>query len=549
MSSSGDLFTNSQINDMYNEGDRFVNRGLLNNAKTELRNCLSPMDGDSMQCDGNDFMVSNASPNHQPFGVPFGSLQCDEVIPETVSGSSFFSFDKNDPVDNAVDGFGEFRLSNLLNDNIINCCVNVPSTSTGRVDGRQVGGAGRGTSTTYAAAGIRDSNRPVVEPVFQSVTVKNAALARAGVKQKATRAKPGRQFFITVGFDLQFYLCERQNLLYNLENFDCDNEIVSYCISQETNSKSEVYKNHIHCFVEYTDCILLSELGEYLRNLYAYQHLDIQPCRSKKSCLRYVSKEDVNLVTNVKTSSLHFNYRVYKWAGRVNKFDCTDPFVVEHRFNYRFLERYYNDFVKRSAGSFIGLRKYCGGVYDNWMKEVIEWWNKCVCYVDSGCKGYKRKQLYIYGGTNMGKSSLVERVIGRNNMKFVFYPGIGKFFMQGFDPVFHKVIVFEEFNINFYKSSFLKRLLEGRNYAYPVKCGLDLVCSFKGPIIFVSNTDMRDIFFDYALIGRLQFVYANCKYWDGVRLDLYDEVKVEVSSPETYAEGDIETLSSTDQEV
>lgn len=207
-------------------------------------------------------------------------------------------------------------------------------------------------------------------------------------------------------------------------------------MAQEICSKSENYETHIHCFVEFTIPILLSDLGEYLRNLYCYQHLDIQPCRSKKSCLRYVSKEDTDLITNVKPSSLHFNYRVFKWASKVSKFDCTDPFVVEHRFNYKFLERYYSDFVKKSAGQFMGLRKYSGILYDNWMLEVVQWWNKCVNYVDSWCKGFKRKQIYIYGNTNLGKSSLVERVIGRQNLKFIFYPGIGKFFMQGFDPDF-----------------------------------------------------------------------------------------------------------------
>lgn len=94
-------------------------------------------------------------------------------------------------------------------------------------------------------------------------------------------------------------------------------------------------------------------------------------------------------------------------------------------------------------------------------------------------------------------------------------PCVGKFFIQGFDPFFHKVIVFEEFNMLFYKSSFLKRLLEGRSYSYPIKCGPDSTFFFKGPIIFVSNDDVRDNCYDYVLLGRLKFVNANCKYWQG----------------------------------
>lgn len=85
--------------------------------------------------------------------------------------------------------------------------------------------------------------------------------------------------------------------------------------------------------------------------------------------------------------------------------------------------------------------------------------------MSTGCKGFKKGQLYIFDPTNTGKSSLVEQLVGRQNLKFCFYTGIGKFFMQGFDPFLNKIIIFEEFNINFYKASFLKRLLEGRNYA------------------------------------------------------------------------------------
>lgn len=91
--------------------------------------------------------------------------------------------------------------------------------------------------------------------------------------------------------------------------------------------------------------------------------------------------------------------------------------------------------------------------------------------IREGKKVIKKRQLYLWGPSNVGKSSLVESLIGKVNMKFVFYPGVGKFFMQGFDPYFHKFFLFEEFKLHFYPVNMLKRLLEGREYAYPVKCG------------------------------------------------------------------------------
>lgn len=118
------------------------------------------------------------------------------------------------------------------------------------------------------------------------------------------------------------------------------NEIVSHCISSEPSERSENSVAHLHCFLQLRDCIFIEELCEYLRCIYLDCPIDVQPCRSRKSCLKYVSKEDTDLLTNVKTSDLHFNYQCYKWACETHKFDCTHPFVVKHRFQYRFLERY-----------------------------------------------------------------------------------------------------------------------------------------------------------------------------------------------------------------
>lgn len=55
-------------------------------------------------------------------------------------------------------------------------------------------------------------------------------------------------------------------------------------------------------------------------------------------------------------------------------------------------------------------------------------------------------------------------------MKFVFYPGGRKLFMHIYNKMVQKVIVFKKFKVDFYPPAMLKRLLEGREYAYPVEC-------------------------------------------------------------------------------
>lgn len=175
------------------------------------------------------------------------------------------------------------------------------------------------------------------------------------------------------------------------------------------------------------------------------------------------------------------------------------------------------------------------------------WWNNIVYSLSCNLKIYKRKQLFIQGPTNVGKSSVIEMLIGKHNLKYVYYPGVGKFFMQTFDNSFHKVIVFEEFNFRFYKPSFLKRLLENRCYSYPVKCKDDNVFSFNGPIIFISNEDITDTCYDTALLGRLQIINADCRFWQGTETSILN-VKEEVFE-ESQADLSYESISSTCSEI
>lgn len=98
------------------------------------------------------------------------------------------------------------------------------------------------------------------------------------------------------------------------------------------------------------------------------------------------------------------------------------------------------------------------------------------------------------------------------------------------------LLLFEEFEIKFHCISMLKRLLEGRVYAYPVKCLSDKLIQFKGPVIFISNYNYVN---EDALVNRLKFVHADVAFREAEVAeitneemeDVGDEV-VEVSSSE-----------------
>lgn len=339
---------------------------------------------------------------------------------------------------------------------------------------------------------------------------------------KKTRNRPGTLFFVTLSV-----LNISSNIRRDFVNiFD---DLVSYCCCLENSWKSSEVSWHIHCFLEFKCKILLVDLREFIVCNFPDLKLDIQSVRNRSNCLKYISKEDTSLYTNIKSSCLNFNYRVFEWAKRSYKFDVTDPFVVEHRFCYRYLNKYFDQYKRNCKFDKWDDLYPCVDAFQNWSLECAVWWNTYY-------KKYtvKRPALYLYGKSNVGKSSFIESLIGPRNLKYVFYPGVGKFFMQDFDEQYHKVIVFEEFDYQYCCVSMLKRLLEGKAYSYPVKCMSDRVIEFRGPIIFVSN--YREIT-EEAVLNRLKIVHADVPYWhhEKARIPKVEDDSDKENHPETCA--------------
>lgn len=219
---------------------------------------------------------------------------------------------------------------------------------------------------------------------------------------------------------------------------------------------------HLHAYLGMESRWECSVVADYVHSMPICRSCDVQFCRSPKSAKKYCSKEDAKLVTNVKISDLNIHYRIYRWARANPYFKYNDPFVVEHRFCYRFLAQAHAQWRRDMKAPF---GRFCSVAvaHRNWSLQVAVWWNRRIESVN-----LKELQLYLWGPSNSGKTTFIERLIGVN-LDYVYYPGIGKFFMQDFDVAYHRVIVFEEFDVKYQIQSMLKRLLEGRAYAYIVK--------------------------------------------------------------------------------
>lgn len=320
---------------------------------------------------------------------------------------------------------------------------------------------------------------------------------RSGRVDRPRPSKGSHHFLITVD-SFEYYADIRVDFVSLFDS------VVSYCVSIEKSSSGSRVSNHLHAYIEFSRSWLLADLVEYLTLCWPDCRYDVQSCKSPRDAKRYVSKEDWYLYTNVKTSSLHFNYQLHNWVTNTPSYRIDDPFVVANSYRYRFLEQYHSSHLKSLQRPFVGFRPL-EVVKTSWCLSVALWWNDVI----SGFK-HKRKSLFLLGPSDIGKSTFVEHMIGRENMRYVFYPGVGQFFMSGFDPLIHKVILFEEFDAKSIPLPHLKRLLEGSPYAYSVKCSSDKIIRFTGPIICVSN-----FYPDFAspMDSRFLFVSAHDAYY------------------------------------
>lgn len=350
---------------------------------------------------------------------------------------------------------------------------------------------------------VRDNSSAVQRAESQSPPTAQA-LPTTTTAKRNKRKKPGCQFFITVSLPPSGTLNESVRSDF-LDFFD---DLKTYCVALEkAESASKVSNVHLHAFLEFHEPLLIDDLRQYVELVVDGLRFDIQPCRSRKSCLIYITKEDQDPLYNCKLSELNLYARLVDWCKLNEQFQYDHPFITTNRFCYTYLKKFHSDFRAKYESTRIPELRSIDHSWGSWSSEVIAWWNKAL-----QPWSHKRPALYLSGPSNTGKSSLIKYLCGRKVWRnAVFHPGCGKFLMQGFNPYVHKVILFEEFDYAFHNTSQLKRLIEGEPFSYPVKCGEDKIIAFRGPIIFVSNFEIVD---DMALRNRLHFVSASTPYFE-----------------------------------
>lgn len=324
----------------------------------------------------------------------------------------------------------------------------------------------------------------------------------------------------------------RSDIVECLEGID---NIVTYVCSKEKDEikvgvKSEI-TYHYHCAVEFASKVKFSEINSCLREWFEGWGIDIQRVKKWSDCLTYISKEDTELYYNCKVSCLHISFRMHHWAMTTDTFKYSDPFVKQHWNRYVYLQKLHSEYrqIKSKKWVPVDFERPC---WMGWAMEVYRWLRTFY----GSKERYKKKQMYLWGDSNGGKTTFVEWLLNSeiNNAR-IFKPGEGKFGWGSLDVNFHEVIVIDECDMSWWRRSTMLELLEQRDVVIEVKGEQCRTICWNKPIIMISN---NNIDLDAAYKNRIQTVMAEAPYWTEEKgylekVEQQEEVEwIEISSDE-----------------
>lgn len=323
----------------------------------------------------------------------------------------------------------------------------------------------------------------------------------AGIKE-GTRARPGQWFFITVPVHIGPSLKDKEVCKIDfIETISFILPLLQYCVCIEEYSNSEVYTHHLHCLIQLEEPMLIVEVNEYIKSLFGLEQFDNQSPRDYKKVCRYISKNEQKPYTNMSMKYMSFYCQSFYYLTKMTNFQFTHPFVVEHWNKYNFLMKMFNEIKSSMNPKFSWV--YPDIRYDVcWAREVYDWWDNFV----STTYYYKKLHLYLYGDSNIGKSTLIRSLLyGLGDRVYYGSTTDAKYFLDCYNS-FYKVIVLEEFDLSQYNYEQFKSLLSGEPVNINRKFFDQRVIQNVNPIIMISNYPPRN---DPTFLNRVRVVNAD----------------------------------------
>lgn len=283
--------------------------------------------------------------------------------------------------------------------------------------------------------------------------------------------------------------------------FDCDTGVIG-------DSKGV----HQHCFLRSNDAMLLDDLREIILTLTDDIGFDLQVCKSRKSWLIYISKEDYfPYMFNVRVSELSLyaraQHHIKNKYRRPDNVDKADYFMV-------------------AAGNF---RNVCIDMANKHMDDLREkvQMERPTLEPNMSCwlvrsiynRFLKGEHLYIYGLPGLGKTELIDRLISK---KKVWKAGANDRFMFGTLHEGYEIILFEDFkpfDHEKYLSTTLS-IMDKKPVTLSEKGKNDCTKMFNAQVIFVSNETIPSCM--SMLERRVQFFCVDHKMYDCVACLYFD---------------------------
>lgn len=263
---------------------------------------------------------------------------------------------------------------------------------------------------------------------------------------------------------------------------------------------------HQHCFLETNEPMKLDDVREIILTLTDDIGFDLQTCKSRKSWLLYITKEDANpFLKNVRVSECSLwcrsNHHVKTKYRRPGKVDRADHFIF-------------------SVGNH---KKIVLDLADNHMenlrrKEELErptlepnmrcWLTRAI--YRSFMNG---DHMYILGMPGMGKSALVDRMIHGKKVFRVGHPD--RFMFSELDESYD-IVLFDDFMPMEYASHIarIQSMMDKFPTTVSIKGMSDQTRLIKAQFLFVSNEPIPSVI--CSLERRVSFYSVDHKMYDCV---------------------------------
>ena len=268
-----------------------------------------------------------------------------------------------------------------------------------------------------------------------------------------------------------------------------DNEFIIVC-QEEHKDKTE----HLHAVVvnnikgSYSNSVLDKLTGK---------HGNYQSCRSVIKCVEYVKKTG-NFICHPMSFSLD-KWLKEKKSNKGKKADICAQMINDGK-SLREIDKDYPGYVMihlkklkeyqtwkkieqlEKKKKFLGFKK--NEEYTHAEKSIVDWFEKNVIQK----RKWDDKHLFIYGNTQMGKTTFIKSLDEFFNIYYVpmdedFYD----FYKDSYD-----LVVFEEFKSQ-KRIQWLNRFLDGQVMTLRVK-GSQILKGKAMPCIFLSNYELKDCY-------------------------------------------------------